>query len=213
MYRRYCVDLLRLVALHMSEKVAARFDPEDVVQSAFRTLFRRTAGGEFSFDGDAGVWRLLVKISLNKLRRRIRSLKTQKRDLDRECAVDEEMLVRLSGAPSPREALAFAELLETKFFQPVPRNRSVIRRESPYSGLLAVRKNAVGSVECVIGTDGGKTNAECSFDSPPGMNKERQWRFSSTRRTQSTIGFPTSLKRTSSWTEKDRNGHPMISRR
>jgi RNA polymerase sigma-70 factor (ECF subfamily) len=45
-----------------------RFDDDDVMQSVFRTLFRRVAGGSYTLpDGDE-LWGLLLVITLNKVR-------------------------------------------------------------------------------------------------------------------------------------------------
>src|SRR3712207_1415308 len=47
LFARYARVLTRLAEQHLSRKVAAREDGEDVVQSAFRTFFRRSGAGEF----------------------------------------------------------------------------------------------------------------------------------------------------------------------
>jgi hypothetical protein len=65
---RYAHRLARLAEQHLSPKVAGRLDAEDVVQSAFRTFFRRSVQGEFQIDSSAQMWRLLAKITLMKAR-------------------------------------------------------------------------------------------------------------------------------------------------
>ena len=39
LFRRYSERLIALVRCHLSEKLARRLDPEDVVQSAYRSFF------------------------------------------------------------------------------------------------------------------------------------------------------------------------------
>src|SRR5262245_10503455 len=68
LFTHYARRLAGIADQHLSRQVAVRADAEDVVQSAFRTFFRRCARGEFHFDGSSGLWRLLVKITLLKAR-------------------------------------------------------------------------------------------------------------------------------------------------
>src|SRR3712207_1477794 len=68
LYGRYAQRLVRLAEQHLSRKLAGRLDGEDVVQSVFRTFFRRSAAGEFAIDGSAQIWRLLMKITILKAR-------------------------------------------------------------------------------------------------------------------------------------------------
>src|SRR5262245_102312 len=68
LYQRYVRELVRLADQHLSRKVARRADGEDVVQSAFRTFFRRSALGEFTIDNTNQLWQLLVTITVRKAR-------------------------------------------------------------------------------------------------------------------------------------------------
>ena len=115
LYRRYCDQLLRIVGNHLSAKYAAKFDPEDVLQTAFRTMFRRLEKGEFQFDTDEDVWKLMVTISLNKLRRQIRSLNTQQNNISLERTISEELANQLCEKPTIQEVVEFSEMLEKLF--------------------------------------------------------------------------------------------------
>ena len=53
----------------MSAKLARRMDAEDVVQSAFRSFFSGVNRDQFQLEESGDLWRLLVVIALNKLRR------------------------------------------------------------------------------------------------------------------------------------------------
>jgi RNA polymerase sigma factor (sigma-70 family) len=68
LFARYAQRLTVLAEQHLSRKLAARLDGADVVQSVFRTFFRRSAAGEFCIDSSAELWRLLVRITLQKAR-------------------------------------------------------------------------------------------------------------------------------------------------
>ena len=45
-----------------------RFDPEDVVQSVFRTFFRRASEGLYDVPPGEQLWQLLLVLALNKVR-------------------------------------------------------------------------------------------------------------------------------------------------
>src|SRR5262245_22327236 len=67
-FARYAKRLSRLADRYLSRKLAGRVDAEDVVQSAFRTFFRRCAAGEFQIDRSTQIWQLLAKITVTKAR-------------------------------------------------------------------------------------------------------------------------------------------------
>src|SRR5262245_5479571 len=51
LFDRYARRLTHVAEQHLSRKLAAREGGEDVVQSVFRTFFRRSARGQFRLDG------------------------------------------------------------------------------------------------------------------------------------------------------------------
>lgn len=81
LYRRYADRLLRMAAAQTSLDVGSRADAEDIVQSVFRTFFRRAALGEYELpDGDE-LWKLFLVIGLNKVRAVAGHHKAAKRDV------------------------------------------------------------------------------------------------------------------------------------
>src|SRR5436305_1791131 len=76
--------LHRVAAKHLEGRLRRRVGPEDVVQSACRTFFRRAQGGQFELDDSEGLWRLLCAITLTKIREQARYHMRQKRGLDQE---------------------------------------------------------------------------------------------------------------------------------
>ena len=94
----------------MSRRFRRLEDPEDVVQSAFRTFFRRNARGEFHFDSSADLWRLLATITRRKILKHVERLGAGKRDPGREVHAEGD---ELSGRePTPEEAALAADLME-----------------------------------------------------------------------------------------------------
>ena len=67
-YLRYAQRLQFLARAQLGKGLAVRLDPEDVVQSVFRTFFRRAAQGHYEVPAGDELWRLLLVISLNKVR-------------------------------------------------------------------------------------------------------------------------------------------------
>jgi len=111
-FARYARRLARLAEAYLSRRVAARLDGEDVVQSVFRTFFRRCAGGEFRIDGTADLWRLLVTITIRKVRANARRHTAERRDVNAETAGDAGWFEALAHEPGPDEAAALVDQIE-----------------------------------------------------------------------------------------------------
>lgn len=81
LYLRYAKRLSALARRQASPTLATRVDPEDVVQSVFRTFFRRVTQGHYDVaDGDE-LWRLFLVIALNKVRTLAAFHRAAKRDI------------------------------------------------------------------------------------------------------------------------------------
>src|SRR5262249_61833539 len=66
-FRRYVGRLIGIVQARLSAKLARRVDPEDVVQSAYRSFFAGARNGQYDLPLGRDLWRLLVAITLHKL--------------------------------------------------------------------------------------------------------------------------------------------------
>ncbi len=81
LYLRYAGRLRALTASQASPDLQRRVDPDDIVQSVFRTFFRRAAKGDYDLpDGDE-LWKLFLVIGLNKVRALGAYHKAAKRDV------------------------------------------------------------------------------------------------------------------------------------
>lgn len=81
LYYRYADRLMRLASKNTPAELAPRFDPEDIVQSVFRTFFRRASEGQYEApDGDE-LWKLLLVMALNKVRAKGAFHRSEKRDI------------------------------------------------------------------------------------------------------------------------------------
>jgi RNA polymerase sigma-70 factor (ECF subfamily) len=59
---------MAVAAAQTAPDLARRVDPEDIVQSVFRTFFRRAKLGQYTVPEGEELWRLLLVIALNKIR-------------------------------------------------------------------------------------------------------------------------------------------------
>jgi DNA-directed RNA polymerase specialized sigma24 family protein len=81
LHRRYAQRLWRLADRHMGQLLSRRVDPDDIVQSALGSFFRRTAQGEYSISHSGALWQLLVRITVNKARQQGERHRAAKRDV------------------------------------------------------------------------------------------------------------------------------------
>jgi eukaryotic-like serine/threonine-protein kinase len=109
-FDRYVERLLKLARSHLSAKLRRRLDPEDIVQSAYRSFFVHARNEEFQLDRAGDLWRLLAGITLNKLCRQVEKQTAAKRSLD--CEESPSVLEACDAiAPSAAEVVALAEVM------------------------------------------------------------------------------------------------------
>jgi RNA polymerase sigma factor (sigma-70 family) len=119
LFQRYAQRLIGLAQRRLSEKMAARVDPADVIQSVYGSFFAGARNGRFVLQRSGDLWRLLVAITLHKVRRQIEYHTAEKRSINREESLDNEEGERaldvqmLGQEPSPAEAAALTDTLET----------------------------------------------------------------------------------------------------
>ena len=68
LYLRYAHRLRALAVRRTADDLKSRIDPEDIVQSVFRTFFRRASRGEYAVPEGEELWKLFLVIALNKVR-------------------------------------------------------------------------------------------------------------------------------------------------
>ena len=114
LFARYAQQLTRLAAKHLNRRLAGRVDGEDVVQSVFRTFFRRNSRGEFTIDGSAELWQLLVRITILKARAVARHHTAGTRDVSAEAPAggDAGFFEAVARGPGPEEAAVFVDQIE-----------------------------------------------------------------------------------------------------
>jgi RNA polymerase sigma factor (sigma-70 family) len=112
-FNRYARRLSRLAEQHLDQRVRARVDGDDIVQSVMRTFFRRSAAGEFAVDGSIELWRLLAHITVMRARRGARFHGAQRRNVAKEATSTKvPPLDGVSRGPDPADAVVIVETLE-----------------------------------------------------------------------------------------------------
>lgn len=108
----YAPALQRLADQHMSPVLKRRMDADDVVQSVFRTFFRRARENQFSLDSNDDLWRLLCAVTLTKVRQHARFQFRQRRTPNRESNSgpdDSNPEIQDRRSPSPEEIVEFID--------------------------------------------------------------------------------------------------------
>jgi eukaryotic-like serine/threonine-protein kinase len=110
LFRRYSGRLIALARSRLSRALASRVDPEDVVQSAYRSFFLLAREEENLLRESGDLWRLLVRITLRKVYRSARRHRADCRSVERENAWSEETETAAhSREPTPAEAAALVD--------------------------------------------------------------------------------------------------------
>lgn len=132
-YHSYAGLLHGIADRQISPEMRRRFDADDVVQSTFRTFFRRAQGGSFLFHDNERLWSLLCAITLTKVRSKSRHHLRGKRRVSAETsgstgsAGEKGQRVEPSATGlSPAERAEFADAFEQFLAVLSPGEREVV---------------------------------------------------------------------------------------
>src|SRR5262245_64315607 len=81
LFDEFARRLVCLAATRLLRALAARVDPEDVVQSAFRSFFARHADARFTVEGWDNLWTVLTVLTVRKCGRRLRHFRAGRRSI------------------------------------------------------------------------------------------------------------------------------------
>jgi RNA polymerase sigma-70 factor (ECF subfamily) len=127
---RYLDRMMTLARRRISQRLASRVDPEDIVQSVFRTFFGRLKEGQFVFDDQDDLCKLLMRITLHKTLRQVAYHKAAKRDPNLEMAHgehhQEQLLALCDQEPTQEATVAFLDQLEHFLAQLRPQEREIL---------------------------------------------------------------------------------------
>ena len=113
-FEHFSRRLIGLARMHLQGRLKNKVDPEDVVQSAYKSLLLRY-GDESLAEGWEGLWGLLTLITVRKCADRARYYQAECRELRREAGASSDSesnpawLVAAGREPTPDEAAILAE--------------------------------------------------------------------------------------------------------
>jgi RNA polymerase sigma-70 factor (ECF subfamily) len=115
-FHHFAHRLIGLARGHLDSRVRPKVDPEDVLQSVFKSFFLRHAAGRFDLEGWDGLWALLTVITVRKCGRVNRYFRSGGRDAETVATpagdASNPLWEALASDPSPAEAVMLAELVE-----------------------------------------------------------------------------------------------------
>lgn len=114
-WQRYGESLQRVAERQIASWLRRRVDPEDVVQSACRTFFRRASEGNFSFESKDDLWKLLLTITLNKVRMQARFHSRKRRSISKEQTMPEEANLQPAEWDHAIEQVEMQDMLQVAF--------------------------------------------------------------------------------------------------
>jgi RNA polymerase sigma-70 factor (ECF subfamily) len=116
--QRFTRRLVALARAHLDTRLKRKADPEDVLQSVFRSFFLRQAAGQFQLEDWNGLWSLLLRITLRKCGRTVAAFRAARRDMRREISTgpttEESRCPNEAFArePAPEEIATLTETIE-----------------------------------------------------------------------------------------------------
>ena len=120
LYVRYAQRLMAVATAQTSSDLAQRVDPEDIVQSVFRTFFRRATLGQYTVPEGEELWKLLLVIALNKIRATGAFHRAEKRDVKRTSGGESYELALQSQPGQDETALSLLRMVVEDLLKDLP---------------------------------------------------------------------------------------------
>lgn len=117
LFAQFTLRLIGLARAHLGARLRNKVDPEDVVQSAYKSFYLRYEGETVISQGSEALWSLLTLITVRKCADRARYHQADCRDVAREALPprDDESALRqepFGREPTPVEAAMLSETVE-----------------------------------------------------------------------------------------------------
>lgn len=142
LYMKYADRLIGMTARKSSSELAAKVDPEDIVQSVFRTFFRRVEKGQYDVPEGEDIWKLLLVITLNKIRAVVAFNRAAKRDMRR--TRSDAMVEEAVAQADNKDEIALATLrivIDELLADQIEVNQIIIRQRIEGYDILEIAKN------------------------------------------------------------------------
>lgn len=129
-FHRFAGQLIALARSQLQQGLLRKLDPEDVLQSVFRSFFRRHQAGQFQLDSWDSLWGILTVMTLRKCGHLKEYFQAARRDVRREEQNTAEAIQTLGNIcarePTPEEAARLTDLLEHVLRDFDERERNII---------------------------------------------------------------------------------------
>jgi RNA polymerase sigma-70 factor (ECF subfamily) len=131
-FQRFAQRLIALARTRLDSRLRQKVDPEDVLQSVYKSFFLRHAEGQFELEDWDSLWSLLTLITVRKCHRWTEYFHTAGRDVRAEVPptlADDESVCNWEAParqPTPEQAALLAELVEELLRDLEPREREVV---------------------------------------------------------------------------------------
>ena len=115
LFERYVNRLVGLARTKLSDRMQRRVEPEDVVQSAYRSFFRKAGDDRYTLEKSGDLWKLLATITVSKVRGQVEFHTAKKRGIYSEESVAGEASTyrvrpeAVAEDPTPDDATAVVE--------------------------------------------------------------------------------------------------------
>jgi RNA polymerase sigma-70 factor, ECF subfamily len=129
-FERFTRRLIGLARAHLGARLRHKVDPEDVVQSAYKSFVLRYGDAEIGSKGMDALWSFLALITLRKCADKARHFQAECRDFRREASADvgdsEPWRGAICREPTPEHAAVIAETVEQLLADIAPAERPII---------------------------------------------------------------------------------------
>ncbi|MBY0528341.1 MAG: sigma-70 family RNA polymerase sigma factor [Gemmataceae bacterium] len=129
-FRNFAHRLIALARSRLNARLLRKVDPEDVMQSVFKSFFRHHAKEEFDLKSWDSLWALLTAITLRKCGHQFRHFHAGCRNLQREVPPPSEGSwagwEALAHDPTPSHAAMLTETVEQLFRGLDARDRAIV---------------------------------------------------------------------------------------
>ena len=114
-FQRFVDKLIRLARRQFDAALRRKVDPEEVVQSAYKSFFLRYGEGKLEIHDWGSLWGMLTVITLRKCFDRVEYYRAARRDVKREAAAQQACAPwweAVARDPTPEEGAILAETVE-----------------------------------------------------------------------------------------------------
>jgi RNA polymerase sigma-70 factor (ECF subfamily) len=130
-FERFTRRLIGLARGHLDVRLQHKIEPEDIVQSVYKSFLLRYGEKEIAEKGLDGLWSLLTLLTLRKCADRVRHYRADRRDVGREASSStadhsEPWREAIGREPTPEQAVLLAETVEQILQGLAPAERPVI---------------------------------------------------------------------------------------